>query len=195
MQKLDPRSLIPSDQNSRKHSPLQIERIKQSIKTFGFTVPVIVQGRLIIAGHARTQAAIELKMKEIPVIDIPDLTDEKRRALMIADNKLAEMSEWDTEILAEELQFLKDSDFDLALIGFEDWKPVPSDGEFPVLSDDDRGETRQITFTVHKDQLEIIEQALDKSKAMGEFINPLTTNGNANAITRICELFLGENYE
>lgn len=113
--------LIPSAQNSRTHSDAQIEKIKASIKQFGFLSPVIVaKDGVVIAGHGRLVAAKALGIEEVPTILADHLTDAQRRAYMIADNRLAEDAGWNEEILARELKDLFLQEFDLELTGFDD---------------------------------------------------------------------------
>ena len=112
--------LKPYERNSREHSPEQIKRIAESMKTFGFTNPILVDGdNGIIAGHGRLSAAKELGLDKVPVIQLEHLTDEQRRAYIIADNRLAELSTWNNEILKSELSDLQELGFDLELIGFD----------------------------------------------------------------------------
>lgn len=111
--------LIPYINNSRKHSDDQVTQIAASIKEFGWTNPILVDGdNGIIAGHGRIMAAKKLNMTEVPVIELAHLSKEQRKALIIADNKLALNSDWDTNLLAIELKDLQDLGFDLNLTGF-----------------------------------------------------------------------------
>lgn len=111
--------LIPYINNSRKHSDDQVSQIAASIKEFGWTNPILVDGdNGIIAGHGRIMAAKKLGMTEVPVIELAHLSNEQRKALIIADNKLALNSDWDTSLLAIELKDLQDLGFDLNLTGF-----------------------------------------------------------------------------
>jgi len=112
--------LIPYINNSRKHSDDQVTQIAASIKEFGWTNPILVDGdNGIIAGHGRIMAAKKLNMTEVPVIELAHLSKEQRKALIIADNKLALNSDWDTNLLAIELKDLQDLGFDLNLTGFD----------------------------------------------------------------------------
>ena len=111
--------LKPYERNARTHSAEQIEKIANSIKEFGFINPVLIDGDFgIIAGHGRVEGAKKLGMTEVPCLFVEDLTEEQKRAYIIADNKLAEDAGWDMEILQSELKFLQDADFDVALTGF-----------------------------------------------------------------------------
>ncbi|KAG0013731.1 hypothetical protein BGZ81_000867, partial [Podila clonocystis] len=113
-------TLIPYARNARTHSDAQVAQIAASIREFGWTNPVLVDGESgIIAGHGRVLAAYKLSLKEVPCIEIKDLTESQKRAYIIADNKLAENAGWDNELLTLELGELKTDGFDLDLIGFD----------------------------------------------------------------------------
>ena len=112
--------LIPYACNSRTHSDEQVAQIAASVREFGWTNPVLVDGENgIIAGHGRVLAARKLGMDDVPCIELAGLTDTQRRAYIIADNKLALNAGWDDELLAIELHELNAADFDMALIGFD----------------------------------------------------------------------------
>ena len=113
--------LIPFARNSRTHSDPQVAEIAGSIAAFGFVNPVLVgPDHVIIAGHARLLAARKLGMSEVPVIVLGHLSETERRALVIADNRLALNAGWDEQMLAVELAALREEDFDLDVLGFED---------------------------------------------------------------------------
>ena len=112
--------LIPYARNSRTHDEAQVAQIAGSIREFGFTNPILIDGdNGIIAGHGRVMAAQKLKMKEVPCIVLGHLTEAQRRAYIIADNKLALNAGWDEELLTLELSELREMDFDLSLTGFD----------------------------------------------------------------------------
>jgi DNA modification methylase len=112
--------LIPYVKNSRKHSDAQVAQIAASIKEFGWTNPILVDGdHGIIAGHGRLMAARKLGMKEVPVIELAHFTDTQRKALIIADNKLAMNAEWDTDLLTIELNELLADNFAMEILGFD----------------------------------------------------------------------------
>jgi DNA modification methylase len=105
--------------NARKHSPKQIRQIAASIERFGFTNPILVSDDgEIIAGHGRAEAAKLLGLSTVPTIILSHLTQDERRAYVLADNKLALNAGWDREILAIELQALVDLNFDIEVTGF-----------------------------------------------------------------------------
>jgi hypothetical protein len=112
--------LIPYVNNSRTHSDEQVAQIAASIKEFGWTNPILVDGdNGIIAGHGRVMAARKLKYKEVPTIELKDLTETQRKAYIIADNRLALNAGWDNEMLTNELNDLLDDGFALELLGFD----------------------------------------------------------------------------
>jgi ParB-like chromosome segregation protein Spo0J len=105
--------------NSRTHSKDQVGQIAKSITEFGWTNPLLIdESGVLIAGHGRLAAAKLLAMDSVPCIEIAGLSDAKRRALVIADNKLAMNAGWDETILALELSELKGQGFDVDVIGF-----------------------------------------------------------------------------
>lgn len=113
--------LIPYAKNPRTHTEEQVAQIAASIAEFGFVNPVLVGADgVIIAGHARVMAARKLGMAEAPVIVLDHLSEAQRRALVIADNKLAQNAGWDEEMLRVELEALREDDFNLDLLGFDD---------------------------------------------------------------------------
>lgn len=113
--------LIPYARNSRTHSDDQVAQIAASIREFGWTNPVLVDGAGgIIAGHGRLLAARKLGLAEAPCIVLDHLSETQKRALIIADNKLALNAGWDNEMLSLELQELAAEDFDMSLMGFSD---------------------------------------------------------------------------
>lgn len=113
--------LIPWATNARKHSKKQIQQVADSIETFGFTNPVLIdEGGTIIAGHCRVSAAKLLGMKSVPCICIEHMSPAQKRAYVLADNKLALNSSWDFDLLAGEFEALLaiDPEFDIGITGF-----------------------------------------------------------------------------
>lgn len=111
--------LIPYARNARVHSERQINQIAASIREFGFTVPVLLDGENgIIAGHGRVEAARKLAMDSVPCIDLEHLSETQKRAYILADNKLALNAGWDDELLGIELDSLAEAGFDSELSGF-----------------------------------------------------------------------------
>ncbi len=116
-------ALKPNARNARTHSKKQIRQIADSIAAFGFVVPIVVdEGGIIIAGHGRYAAAKLLGLRQVPVLEVQGLSETKRRALAIADNKIAENAGWNRELLAVELPELAEilvvEGLDIAITGF-----------------------------------------------------------------------------
>ena len=112
--------LVPYARNARTHSDAQVAQIAASIREFGFTNPILVDGeRGVIAGHGRLLAARKLGMAEVPTLELSHLSAAQRRAYVIADNRLALSAGWDDEMLRLELGDLRADGFDLALTGFD----------------------------------------------------------------------------
>ncbi len=133
--------LIPRVNNPRTHSREQVAQIAVSIKEFGWTNPILVDGEdVILAGHARVLAAKKLGMEEVPVIVLRHLSEAQKRAIVIADNQLALNAGWDETALRAELEALRDADYDLGLIGFDDielQRLLEAQDAAPGLTDED----------------------------------------------------------
>jgi DNA modification methylase len=115
-------ALKPCARDPRTHSPKQIRQIADSIREFGFTNPILIDGDGgVIAGHGRIEGAKLLGIERVPTIRLDHMTEAQKRAYALADNKLAENAGWDHELLAFELEYIKelDIDFDLTVTGFE----------------------------------------------------------------------------
>ncbi len=147
--------LIPYAANSRTHSDAQVAQIAASIKEFGWTNPILIDGEnTIIAGHGRLMAARKLGLEEVPAIILDHLSKAQQRALVIADNQLALNAGWDIDMLKAEIEDLNLENFDLGLLGFDDkfldglLEPEPSEG----LTDEDAvPEVPAIPVTVEGD--------------------------------------------
>lgn len=114
--------LKPYPKNARTHSRKQVRQIADSIRTFGFTNPILIDGSdTILAGHGRVEAAKLLGLVEVPCVRLEHMSPQQKRAYVLADNKLALNAGWDEDVLAEELKELLavDLDFDIGVIGFE----------------------------------------------------------------------------
>jgi len=130
--------LIPYARNARTHSDEQIGQIAASIKEWGWTTPILVdETGGIIAGHGRTLAAQRLKMAEVPVMVAKGWSDAKKRAYVLADNKLALNAGWDNEMLMLELGEIGDLGFNMDLIGFDPSELNNSAVDYSVLDGDD----------------------------------------------------------
>lgn len=139
--------LIPYARNSRTHNDEQVAQIVASIKEFGFTNPILIGADdVIIAGHGRLLAAQRMGLKEVPIVRLPHLTETQRRALVIADNKIALNAGWDEEMLALEMKELGDLDFDLDLLGFslDELKELEAFGEPEPSGNTDEDEVPEV---------------------------------------------------
>lgn len=147
--------LTPWARNARTHSRKQVRQIADSIETFGFTNPVLIdEGRVILAGHGRVEAAKLLGWREVPCLRLDHMSADEKRAYVLADNKLALNAGWDEDLLAAELGALMSSDleFDVSITGFsipeidgvlESVAPEePGDPEDDVLPGDVASRTR-----------------------------------------------------
>src|SRR6476619_5943409 len=111
-------ALIPFAKNARTHSDAQVAQIAASIREFGWTTPILVDGdNGVIAGHGRLLAARKLGMDQVPVIELAGMSETQRRAYIIADNRLSLNAGWDEELLGLELADLGSLGFDLSLTG------------------------------------------------------------------------------
>ena len=114
-------SIKPYENNPRKLSDTAIEKVAMSLKEYGFRQPIVVdKDRVIVAGHTRFRASKKLGLKNVPISIIDNLTEEQINAYRIADNRTAEESEWDNELLKMEIKELEAKDFKLDLLGFND---------------------------------------------------------------------------
>jgi DNA modification methylase len=130
-------SLVPYALNNRKHSEKQTDRIASSIAEFGFNQPIVVDNNdVVIVGHGRLEAAKKLGLKEVPVVEVGELTDAQIKAYRILDNKLQNDSEWDIDNLQLEFGVLTDLDFDLSFGGLDELSSL-FDKEEPEVAEDD----------------------------------------------------------
>jgi len=166
----------PYDKNPRKNADA-VKFVKASIEQFGFKVPIIVDSnRVIVCGHTRLLAAKSLGMSEVPCIMASDLTDEQIKAFRLADNKVAEFSEWEMNLLGGELGELAEiSDIDMGDFGFADDGISADDfGDEFSLPDGEKSNITQWTLTFAEEQKAFIESALK------EVCEPKETFGNVN---------------
>ena len=176
---VDINSIKPYKKNPRKNEEA-IPYVMESIKQFGFKNPVILdKDNVIVAGHTRIESAKRLGITEIPCIYADDLTDEQIKAFRLADNKVAEIAEWDIDLLDTELDDILN--IDMSDFGFDagvlDSDEFGTDFELP---DGDKGNIEQITFTLASEQATLIRSALDLVKdEITETFGNENKNGNA----------------
>ena len=114
------RDVHPYERNAKKHPPEQVKKIARSIEEFGFLSPVLIdKDNRIIAGHGRVLAAKQIGLESVPCVYVEGLTDAQRRAYILADNRLGEITDWDTDMLNMELSDLDALDFDVSITGFD----------------------------------------------------------------------------
>lgn len=175
--------LKPYEKNPRKNDEA-VKYVAESIKEFGFKVPIIVdKNNVIVAGHTRYKAAKNLGMDTVPCIVADDLTDDQIKAFRLADNKVAEKADWDFNVLSAELEDL--FDFDMSLFGFDDDAISGDDfGDDFSLAEGEKPEICQLTFTLHEKQKELIEYAIS---IVGSDIEETfgNTNKNGNALYEV----------
>jgi hypothetical protein len=172
--------LKPYPNNPRKNDQ-SIDFVANSIKEFGFKVPIVVdKDNVIVAGHTRLKAAEKLGIKEVPCIVADDLTPSQIKAFRIADNSAGQHSEWDNNILPAELEGL---DFDMTKFGL-DIPEVVDDGfgtDFN-LPDGDQGNIRTMTLTLTADQLDFINECLEDVEPSEETLSMGNTNETGNKV-------------
>ena len=173
-------SLIPYVNNARKHSYEQISQIAASIKEFGWTNPILIDGdNGIIAGHGRLQAAIKLSMEQVPAIELKHLSEAQKKALIIADNKLAANAGWDAQMLMLEMEELKTLEYDLDLIGFnlkeidEIFNKVELPAELGLMPEDKldnflNGDTKILRLAFDEEEFEQAVNCLQELKVKFE---------------------------
>ena len=185
-------SLTQDPANARKHDQANLDAIKASLARFGQTKPIVLHanGTTIIAGNGTWQAAKDLGWTTIAAAPT-SLSDADAIAYGIADNRTAELAEWNDETLRELISGLPDelqlaTSMDLDKYGGLEIESA----DFPSLSDQDRQPYQQMTFSLHDDQSETVRQALEKAKEKGFDKNPDNENSNGNCIYAICCHFL-----
>jgi hypothetical protein len=182
-------SLDPS--NVRKHSRRNLDAIKASLRKFGQQKPIVVDAKgIVLAGNGTLTAAQELGWTEIQIVRT-DLAGVEATAFAIADNRTAELAEWE-DSLNDVLKSLQDEGVDLADLGYS-----PEDlGQFaanavgmPELASGDKQPFQQKTFTLHDEQAEEVDAAIAKAKQMGHGESGVNENSNGNALAFVCQSF------
>ena len=192
--------LIPYVNNSRTHSEQQVQQVASSIKEFGFTNPILIdEDSGIIAGHGRLMAAQKLGLDEVPTITLEGLTEAQRKAYVIADNQLAMNAGWDFEALRIEVDRLSELDVDIDLLGFDDdflndlLFDSDSESIFPDIASGEKEPYQKKTFTLHDEQVAIIDDAVMLARTNPLSDSSLNDNSNGNAIAFICDDWLKNN--
>ena len=195
--KIQQRAIVkikPYPGNPRKNAQA-VDPVAASIREFGFRQPIVVDAEgVVIVGHTRLQAAAQLGLRTVPVTVASDLTPDQARAYRLADNRTAENSEWNEELLGIEFDQL-DGVFDLSLTGFtpeeiRQMTGLVAQGNFPEIADGDRMPFQLMTFTLHDTQADIVRDALRKAQQRGGADSDDNENSNGNALAYICAAFL-----
>ena len=163
------KDIRPYENNAKKHDKTQINNVAESIKQYGFVQPIVIdKNNVVVVGHCRLLAAKQLKMKEVPCVCVEDLTDEQVKALRIVDNKSNE-SEWDFDILPDELAELDLSDFDF------DFCIEDEEEETEIVEDDDLDEQDRL-FKERMARGEISEEDEEYQEFLEKFEAKKTTD-------------------
>ena len=206
---LDPEALFPNPQNPRILEEA-IAPVADSIKEFGFLVPVVIdENNIILSGHARTRAAISLDLNKIPVVRAEELSEEQKKAFMLADNRLSENASYNNSLLADVLRDLNSQEYDLSVTGFSEDEinayldsaaeslddilgldfndeeiedePIEEPEEIVANDKDDERQMKKLNFLVTEQQKEIIEARLKEVKlTVGRRIS------NGELLTIVC---------
>ena len=182
---VDINSLSPYANNPRTHSDSQVDRLVQSLKQFGFVNPILTgDDGQIVAGHGRLMAAQVLGLTTVPVIRLSHLTEDQKRAYVIADNQLALNSGWDDDLLQKELAALGDNGFDLTVLGWGE--ELPTFGEDVDLSaledlDDDLSEyaagvRKAIQIDFEPEDYEEAQALVSQARKEGKYVGMLLIN-------------------
>ena len=185
VQEVSLEKLRPYERNAKKHGAGQIEKLKASTIEFGFLAPCLIDSNYnLIAGHGRVMAAKELGIQTVPCVFIEGLTEEQRRAYILADNRLGELGVWDMNLVGFELGELDAGGFAVDLLGFDDIEIDEEYGTDFSLLDGDKSEICQITFTLHEEQAGLIRYAMSlvEDQVYETFGN---TNKNGNALYEV----------
>ena len=172
-------------ENNPRNNEEAVSPVAESIKEFGFKVPIIIdKNNVIVAGHTRYKAAKKLKLKTVPCIIADDLNEEQIRAFRLADNKVSEIATWDYNALNFELENILNLDmtmFDFDMSGIDD--TFGTDFELP---DDDKPQTRTITLSLAEEQYQIamncIDYITDNNLIIHDFDN---ANKKSNALFEV----------
>ena len=182
LKKID--EVIPYERNPRKNEDA-VEFVANSIKEFGFKVPIVIdKDGIIVAGHTRHKAALKLGIKEVPCIVADDLTDEQIKAYRLADNKVSEKAEWDYNLLDAELGEILD--VDMGTFGFD--IPDFNEDEYGTdfeLADGDREPIITMSITLSDNQAETLNEAISQMKQTDLYKNyedEFNKNSNGNAL-------------
>ena len=183
--------LTPDPANARKHGERNLKAIIDSLRAFGQQKPIVVDRRgVVIAGNGTLEAAKRLGWEEIAIVRT-ELEPTQATAFGIADNRTAELAEWDEEVLVSLLDSLDDETRGLLNFDDEELKSFDVDPvDMPKLDEGDRGDLRQLILTFHVNQIDTIEHAISKAIELGLAVDAENTNQRGNALAAIAAAFL-----
>lgn len=195
-------ALVPYSRNARTHSQEQINHLVRMIRDTGFINPVVIdENNELIAGHGRIIAAVILCIARVPFVRLIGFSESEKMRFRIEDNSVADMSGWDIETLAAELDLLEAEGCELDSFAFDDEVFRELEEYFNDDSDEAGGggstagapaykEFQQKAFTFHNDQAAIIDKAIKAALKLPECDTGLNTSEGANALTLICSQWL-----
>lgn len=188
-----PDQLLANPMNWRRHPKNQQIALESLLRNVGWVQRVIVNQRTghIVDGHLRVEVALRRNEPRVPVLYV-DLSEDEERIVLAAIDPIGGLAETDQAMLDDLLQNVESGDADLDAFLSTLRSPDVGEADFPDLPDGDRQPFRQMTFTLHDEQAEQVERALDVAKGMGAFVDTPNENSNGNALARVCELFLGK---
>lgn len=191
--------LRPDHKNARRRTDRSAELIKESLKRYGAARSVVIdENNRVLAGNGTVEGAKAAGIRSVRVIETDGdeviavrrvgLTEEEKVGLALADNRTADLSEWDQEMLHKlsEEQSIDPWFTDEDLLG----DLVNALDEMPKLNDGDREPFQQMSFMLHDDQAALVKEAVEAAKKLGPFTDTGNENSNGNAIARVAELFL-----
>ena len=184
------KDLLLDPRNARKHSAENLAAISESLKAFGQRKPIVVTSEnVVVAGNGTLEAARSLGIEKVDVVRVPnDWSDDQVKAFALADNRTAELAEWNHVELSKQLSDLQVADWAVETLGFEGYevlnvRPDEVEDPFAMLSDEPRKDATQMTFTVSLEQAEIIKSVMGQAKHSGRMPDDgENSNSNGNAL-------------
>ena len=194
--KMVPIGKIKQYTNNPRFNEKAVPRVADSITRFGFRNPILVDKNcVIICGHTRLEAAKSLGRKTVPVIYAKDLSTEKVNALRLADNKTAEFSEWNMELLLQELEGVGDDQEAIESLFRDELEAMnrfePEERDMPDLPSGEKSPYEQMAFILSTAQAITVRKAMAKAITAGGFFDTGNKNKNGNALARFAEAYLG----
>lgn len=189
LENIEIKDLILDPQNARLHDKRNLEAIAGSLETFGQRKPIVIDANnTIVAGNGTVTAAKNLGWNQILAVRVPsDWSAEQIKAYALADNKTAELAEWDSGVLADQLLELDGKGWAVQDFGFLPLSPDIVEDPFSLLKDDDRKDATQMTFTLTLEQGEIVKACITAAIKSGKISKDSeNANRNGNALFLIC---------